>query len=434
MSAQIPVVFSPAGQDACAFYRMWIPHLNIPFSDYYFTGWNTDGTPKRLDLNRVADKRIVIVQRQASIFNLKAIESMKQIGLKVVYDLDDNLWNLPQGNPAKKTFEQHQAGFSMCAAKADILTVSTMGLKTAASVSLPNKEIIVVPNAIDFNLFKRKEIQRDDDLVVIGWGGSNTHLDDTRHVFDILPQVLDECPKAMMEIVGAPPKKEATQSVRCLEVKRREETTKRGDKEVKQMVPYALVVEDLKTKKRSEEPYVGFTIIKSVRKGKTSQPCSMPLKAEEADKLVGIVLNRQVLIDSTLAMHPRYRFKMWTPIREYANRFSSWSWDIAIAPLEDYRFNKSKSNIKMLEAAAFQIPCLVSNIQPYFEFCSLGGEDLKWLLCHNIEEWKSKLICLINEPERRQFVGKKMYEAAKKYYDISVVKENWNYTFRKVLQ
>lgn len=433
-TGEIPVVFSPAGIDACAHYRMWIPHLNIPLSDYYFTGWNDDGTPKRLDLSRVLDKRVVIVQRQASVFNLKAMQAMHQVGLKIVYDLDDNLWNLPRGNPAKRVFEAHQQGFTMCAKESDIITVSTMGLKTAASVSLPNKEIVVVPNAIDFNLLKKKEIERDDGCVVIGWGGSNTHLEDTRHVFDMMPQVLDACPNAVMEIVGSPPKKEATQEVRCLEVLRREETIKHGDKEEKKIVPYAMVVEDLKTGERKEEPYIGYTIPKPVRKGKRVEVQYVPLDPESADKLVGVALSRQVLMDSTLVQHPRYRFKMWTPIREFTNRLSGWAWDIAIAPLEECRFNTSKSNIKMLEAATLQIPCLVSNVQPYFEFCSLGGEDVKWLLCHSIDEWKSKLICLVNEPERRKYLGQKMYDTAKRYYDIAVVRENWKYVFRKVLQ
>jgi hypothetical protein len=87
----------------------------------------------------------------------------------------------------------------------------------------------------------------------------------------------------------------------------------------------------------------------------------------------------------------------------------------------------------MLEAAAIKIPCLVSNIQPYFEFCCLGG-DLKWLLCNSIDDWKSKLITLINEPERREYLGQKMYDTAKKYFDIQVIRHNWEHAFQMALQ
>jgi len=417
----IPVVYSPAGQDACAYYRMWIPHLSIPHSDYYFTGWKPDGTPNDLDLNKMIGKQVVIVQRQSSIFNLKAIRLMKQVGLKVIYDLDDNLWNLPHGNPAKKAFEANQQGFVICARECDLLTVSTRGLKTAASVSLPNKEILIIPNAMDFKLFEDKQIERDDGFVVIGWGGSNTHTDDVKDVFDLMSGILDQCPNAVMEIVGSPPKKEITQEYEVLEILEREETVK----DEKKMVPYGLSIVDIKTGKQEEIPWHSFGTPQTIRRGKM-RLIGRPLK--------GSVMSRQVLIDSALAFHQRYRYKMWVPIREYHNRLASWAWDMSIAPLEDYRFNQSKSNIKMLEAAALKIPCLVSSVLPYQEFCALGGKDLEWLLCHNLKEWKSKLIELINEPEKRKFLGEKMYETSKKYYDIEVIKAHWNYAFQQVVQ
>jgi glycosyltransferase involved in cell wall biosynthesis len=435
----IPVVFSPAAEDACAFYRMWIPHLNLPLSDYYFSGWNKDGTPAQMDLNRVLGKRVVIVQRQASIHNLRAMQNMKACGLKVIYDLDDNLWNLPHGNPAKKAFQQYANQFSGCAQVADIVTVSTQGLKTAAATSLTHrKEILIVPNAIDFTLFKKKDIKRDDDLVVIGWGGSNTHTDDVKDVFRIIPEVLAVCPKAMVEVAGASPKKEAKQHVQILEILKREETVEKTAAELREddtvktkkvMMPYALLVQDIKTKVQERVPWREFKSTTYVEESPFGKRTNRVMGMAP-----GMVMTRDVLIDSELAHQPQFRFKNWIPTREYPNRLASWAWDISIAPLEDVRFNNSKSNIKMLESAALKIPCLVSPIQPYIEFCALGGMDLNWLLCHNLSEWKEKLITLINEPERREYLGRRMYEVAKKYFDIEVIRNHWNYAFEKVLQ
>jgi glycosyltransferase involved in cell wall biosynthesis len=421
----IPVVFAPAGEDACAFYRMWLPHLNLPLSDYYFSGWNANGTPKVMDLQRMMDKRVAIVQRQGSIFNLKAIRAMHQVGLKIIYDLDDNLWSLPHGNPAKKAFSDNQQGFAMCAKECDLITVSTQGLKTAASVALPHKEIQVIPNAMDFTLFHRKEIIRDDNIVVIGWGGSNTHLDDMAMVFKVIPEVLSACPHAVMEVVGAPPMREERQVVKILEILTREETVN----EEKKMLPYALLIEDVKTEAREEIPWQEFKKVD----GRIRLKGGTTFKTRGKD-LVGQTMTRLVWVPDSLTLHPQYRFKRWAPMREYPNRLASWAWDIAVAALEDVRFNTSKSNIKMLEAAALQIPCLVSPIQPYIEFCALGGKDLNWLLCHNADEWKSKMITLINEPKQREFLGRRMYEIAKKYFSIDVIKTHWEYAFNKVLQ
>lgn len=403
---------------------MRIPSLSLPLSDYYYQGFLPNGLPTPVDIHRFVGKKVAVVQRQVSKENLQAMRNMHAVGCSIVYDLDDNIWNLPHGNPGKAVFTKHQDGFAMCAQEADIVTVSTMGLKTAAMTAFKFDEskFLVVPNAVDLNLFRRKEIEKDDK-VIIGWGGSNTHSEDCREVFRIIPEVLKACPHAEMQVVGAPAKEEKKQTVKILEILQREIEKKK--------VPYAFRIEDVKTGEVMEAPYNQMRVLKTVRKGRKVFQVPYQLTTDE---MVGQVVDRLVLDDGELALHPQYKFRFWAPIREYANRLASWGWDIAIAPLEDFRFNKSKSNIKMLEAAALQIPCLVSSVQPYQEFCALGGEDLKWLLCSNMEEWESKLICLVNEPERRKYLGQKMYNVAVKFFDIAVIKNLWLHAFRTALQ
>ena len=434
MISSIPVIFMPASIDACAYYRMYIPHLNTPFSDYYYTGFTPEGQPKSMDLHRVLGRKIAVVQRQSSTENLQAIKTLHTIGCRVIYDLDDNMWNLPHANPAKITFEQHQRGFAMCAMEADLLTVSTRGLKTATDVAFTQKkEIQIIPNSIDLNLFHRKEIERDDDLVVIGWGGSNTHNADVRDVFDIMPEILSANPHAMMEIVGAPAKKERSQEVKILKLNYKEEKVKVNDKEEIKRTPFTFGCIDLKTREEFELPVEAFrNIIKTRVTGKKSK---ILLRESEVpyERMVGIETSRQVLDDSELAFHDRYRFKPWVPIWEFPNRLASWAWDIAIAPLEENRFNNSKSNIKMLESAVLKIPCLVSPVNPYVEFCALGGQDLNWLLCHNTQEWREKLTTLINEPERRKFLGEKMYQVMNQYFNMEKTRSLWEYAFQTAL-
>lgn len=353
------VAFMPAAVDACALYRMMIPHLNTPGSTYLFRYGP-------LDTRQFQHCKVAVVQRQVSEQNRVAMQKIKETGLKIVYDLDDNIWNLPSFNPGKKLFTEHQDGFLKCAEEADILTVSTKGLSTAARTGfkLFNKEILIIPNAIDFRLFAEKKLLKNDDTVLIGWGGSNTHSEDVIEAFSIVEEVLNENEKSHLELVGA------TSEV-----------------------------------SHWEERITGS----------------------------GIKQQRKITTAAPIARHPKTHFRKWVPVGEYPNRFAGWGWDIALAPLFDNRFNKSKSNIKMLEAAAIKIPCLVSDVQPYNEFCSLGGDDLKWLLCRRASDWKTKLTVLINEPERREFLGNKMYEIADKYFNANVIKNNWLHCFNKVL-
>ncbi len=343
----IPVVFLPAGVDACALYRHYLPHLNIEKSMFLLRRG-------AIDIREVQHCKVAIVQRQVSEHNRAAILRLKEAGLKIIYDLDDNIWNLPSANPGKRQFDQMREGFEMCAREAHMLTVSTRGLATAAKTGFKlDKEIFIVPNAMDFRLFKRKNLHRDDGNVVIGWGGSNTHSADLKDALDVLPEVMDENPHVLAEFVGAPP--------------------------------------------------------------------------TDGKDINGNPIAHRIM------QHKQTRFRFWVPVAEYANRFASWGWDIAMAPLTDHRFNKSKSNIKMLEAAAMRIPCLVSDVQPYEEFCALGGDTLKWLLCSTHKHWKDKLKVLINEPELRDEIGNKMYEVASAFYNMEKVAGIWSWAFQKVL-
>lgn len=284
-------------------------------------------------MERFADAQAVVVQRQVSNENYDAIVNMKKLGLKVIYDTDDNLWSLPAANPMQKLFEQYQQGFVKCALVADTITVSTKGLRTALRTALPSfkGEILVCPNAIDFNLFRPASTLRDD-RIVIGWAGSNTHGDDVKEAWHVLPDILNEFENVHMEFIGMGP-------------------------------PYAI------------------------------------------------------------HQHPRVRVRRFFPVGEYPSRLASWAWDITLAPLADNRFNKSKSNIKLLEAAALGIPCLVSPVQPYEEFCALG--DLNWLMCYNENQWRKKLRDLVAEKQLRLELSSKMWNTAKMWFDIKKLKDNW---------
>lgn len=329
--------FLPANIDACALVRMFLPHLHTPKSMFLFR-------KERLNLEDVKDHDVVVVQRQLTVQNQRAMQMLRESGKKVVYDTDDNLWSLPSYNPAKKAFEAMQEGFDRCIKEAHVVTVSTQGLASALKSRCPNlkAEVLIVPNSLDFNLFYPTTLNRNDDRIIVGWGGSNTHAGDLDEACKALVSTLSKFPKMELQFVG--------------------------------MIP---------------------------------------------ERMQGV---------------ERVTYREWVPVGEWANRFSHMAWDIALAPLQDNRFNRSKSNLKMLEAAANRIPCLASDVQPYREFCALGGKEMEWLLCRFYTDWEKKLDRLIRDPLYRNYLGDLMYETAKKYYNIENVKDNWAYAFRVAMQ
>ncbi len=336
MSYSPSLCFAPAGVDACAAWRMWMPHLAIPHSRYQFT----QGMPP---INEMSECDIVVVQRLMTAANIKFFEVARAHGLKICYDLDDLVFNLPASNPAASFFHARESveGLTACAEWADIITVSTRELKKAVQSKWQHlrnvqtkKEIPVVhiDNCVNFDFFHPPIFPKAKDRVTIGWGGSNTHSGDVGVVWNLLPGILAKYENVYMEFVGQAPPDE---------------------------------IKD----------------------------------------------------------HPRVKIRPWVHIAEYAVRFATWNWDIVLAPLEDHKFNHSKSSIKMQEAGAIGSPCLAQDIAPYKYFCQ-NTPALKWLLCENFE-WEKKLCRLIEDTAFRQDLGVLMYHHTRTYFDIERTAQQW---------
>jgi hypothetical protein len=122
--------------------------------------------------------------------------------------------------------------------------------------------------------------------------------------------------------------------------------------------------------------------------------------------------------------HPRLIYKDWVHISEYTFAFSNWNWDIILAPLEDHKFNLSKSNIKMQEAGAISRPCLASFIKPYEDFC-MEDKELKWQLCLPMQ-WERKLVVLIEDSDRRKALGEKMHKHTMENFHIDATISEWD--------
>lgn len=335
MSYVPTIAFTPANMDACALWRMFIPHLNMPNSRFFFT---TGQVP----FDSIASSEVGCVQRMMEQGNLEYMRLARSSGVKLIYDLDDNVWHMPAWNPARHAFEIRREGLRNCVRWADIVTVSTPFLKKYALREFDDLRneasgkpipVVVIENYADTHLFKTFTEPRNRDTVRIGWGGSNTHAGDLAFVWNMLPDIVEEFPNVELEVVGHPP----------------------------------------------------------------------------PPRLIG---------------HPRVRMRNFCHVSEYWNRLATWDWDIFLAPLEDNKFNKSKSSIKLIEAGALGKPCLASYIDNYTYFLERSPE-LKWLLCSVDFQWKDKLVALIKSEELRNQLGQAMHYNVMEHYNIQ--KETWRW-------
>src|SRR5712675_2126122 len=103
------VAMLPAADDGCGYYRLWLPHLRTPNSK-----WCPANREGLVAFNAFAGCNVAVVQRLASDKNYETIEIMKQMGMKIVFDLDDDMWSVQSSNPAKeqlKMFQNYERGF-----------------------------------------------------------------------------------------------------------------------------------------------------------------------------------------------------------------------------------------------------------------------------------------------------------------------------------
>lgn len=328
------VCFAPANIDACGLWRFFFPHLHLPGSRFLFTG----GTPP---FNEICETDIVCCQRMMSVENARFLQGMRALGMRIIYDLDDNVWTIPPDNPASHIFKMReiQQGMMACAEWADVLTVSTPTLKKVMernwghlrnAASKKEIPVVVCQNRVD-PLFYRPSDKDNGDKIVIGWGGSNTHAGDLAGMWTTLHKILDDYPNVEVKLVG------------------------------------------------QQAPFV----------------------------------------------HTRLSYHEWVHIAEFPFYLRQWNWDIFLAPLEEHKFNKSKSSIKLQEAGALGRPCLASTEQPYVEFCG-SDKDISWQLCSIPFQWENKLRKLIEDKTFRLALGQKMLQHTTTNFHIKQSIAEWN--------
>jgi len=124
--------------------------------------------------DRIIRYDIIMVQRPFTSEDLALCRYIKECGVKLWIDHDDNLLDL---NPENKYYnlynrQEIKANIINIIKIADVLTVTTRYLK--AAYKKYSKNIIVIPNAFNDDVIKRKlQIERKN---VVFWRGADSHL------------------------------------------------------------------------------------------------------------------------------------------------------------------------------------------------------------------------------------------------------------------
>ena len=152
----------------------------------------------------------MIITKQ--IDNPQAIAALsffcKMRGTPLIMDLDDNLYEVREDQPAYEHYkkgEQKRAFMATAVTMADAIFTSTVPLKEI--VAKTNKEVFktelpiyVLPNYNDIKDFPENKGKSDEFL--IGWQGSTTHNADLKLVLPTLNKIMQKYPDVYLMLMG----------------------------------------------------------------------------------------------------------------------------------------------------------------------------------------------------------------------------------------
>ncbi len=103
--------------------------------------------------------------------------------------------------------------------------------------------------------------------------------------------------------------------------------------------------------------------------------------------------------------------------------------DLAIAPLCDNRFNRSKSAIKFFEYTAMGIPGVYADLAPY---SSVVKDGYNGMLAQTMDQWCEKIRLLIEKPDLRNSIVRDAQESVKKQWLIRDHSSEWLDVYKKI--
>lgn len=264
---------------------------------------------------------------------------------KIVYEIDDDLWSIEPHN--KKPYEYFNQEGNLARAEeaialADLVTVSTQPL--ADIVSKWNDNVVVLPNSVPDRLFHEGAYPyttgEPGKPYVLGWAGSNTHLEDLNTIMSTLDSFLRLTPNSRMVFFGT-----------------------------------------------------DYTHLLSP------------------------------------SVHAQCRYAPWqSTVVGFHDLLGRAQIDVMLAPITPTKFNESKSNLRLIEAAALGIPTIATDFGPY----SSASHGKSALLVQPGDSWMSALNEL-NNPLLRLEMSRHAREWAAEYR-LSITAAGWRDAYLQLLE
>lgn len=153
---------------------------------------------------------VAVWQRSHSSQMLRWMQIARGQGVRVIYDIDDDMFNMPPEFKEPYDFYLRpdvREGLRACMQAADIVTVTTSELAESLAKVIPGKQWWVVENYLDVDKWQAAYARRVTGSygrkeVTIGWMASGSHQIDAPLVADALRRVMEAFDFVRLHFIG----------------------------------------------------------------------------------------------------------------------------------------------------------------------------------------------------------------------------------------
>jgi len=390
--SKIKVLVLPSDKTGVGKFRSLDPHIFLQSKypeDFHI---DIDYEPRVNDINYWKQYQIVHFHR--TIFpdyeaSVQIIKSLNQMGIITIMDIDD-YWMPTKEHPVYHLVNESKLNLKIIENLKAAQYVTTTTEIFAQEIKKHNKNVFVLPNAINPDEPQFKEPTQPSDKLRFGWLGGSSHLHDLMLMDGTFNKLEPFKDKFEVYLCGF--------DIRGTVTEINQQT---GEKRQRPIEPHETVwyqYEKIFTAN-------GKLIIPE------HQEFLQKFKDEEWNG--NAVYNR-----------------VWTkPVTSYAKNYSKF--DVSLAPIKDHIFNRVKSQLKVIEAGFYKKALIASNIGPYtidLKHSLQNGNfvDGNALLVderRNHSDWFKYMKKLIDNPSWAEDLGNRLYETVKPRYDLNVVTE-----------
>lgn len=317
------------------------------------------------------------------------IKTLNSLGVVTVCDIDD-YWMPGKEHPIHDIIRVNKINEKITANLAVSNYVTTTTTLFADEIKKINKNVFLLPNAINPKESQFSEPTEPSDRLRIGWLGGSSHLHDL--------QLLDQSFSKLTYL------KDKLQYVLCGFDTRGSVTEINA--ETKQQTKRDILPHETVWARYEEIFTQNYSIV-------------TPEYKKYLNNFKEEVFPNE--IDESYV-------RVWTrPVNSYAKNYSKF--DVSLAPIKNHMFNRMKSQLKVIEAGFYKKAIIASDLGPYtidLKHCLNNGNfvDGNALLVNenrNHSDWAKFIEKLVKNPNMAKDMGERLYETVKDKYDLNIV-------------